>query len=80
MLAFDAAWKLDALLDLLADILGGPSCPHRDLLARAALALGDFVEVDGVLDRLGHCAVAPQDDFDVLYAACTALERAGPTP
>ncbi len=65
---------------VLADIVTSPSCAYSDVRAHAAVAMGDFVDVDGVLEALGHCAVDPQDDFDVRYAAFTALERAGPTP
>jgi hypothetical protein len=46
----------------------------------AALALGAFTQIDGVLSTLSSIAVAPKESIDLRYAAFTSLERAGPTP
>jgi hypothetical protein len=51
-----------------------------DLRLQAALTLGEFAQVDGVLDRLGATCRAQEESVDLRYAAFTSLERAGPTP
>ena len=50
------------------------------LRLQAALALGDFTQIDGVLSRLTAVAVARHESIDLRYAAFTSIERAGPTP
>jgi hypothetical protein len=49
------------------------------LRLEAALALGEFVQVDGVLSTLGGVAFAKDESIDLRYAAFTSIERAGPT-
>jgi hypothetical protein len=51
-----------------------------DLRLQAALALGEFTDINGVLDALGSVALDPQELLDLRYSAFTCLERAGPTP
>jgi hypothetical protein len=51
-----------------------------DLRLEAALALGAFIEIDGVLSRLIALSLAKDESIDLRYAAFTSLERAGPTP
>jgi len=51
-----------------------------DLRLEAALALGLFTEIHGVLTLLSNLAVAQEESIDLRYAAFTSLERAGPTP
>jgi hypothetical protein len=51
-----------------------------ELRLQAALALGDFTGIDGVLPILSKVALAPEESIDLRYAAFTAIERAGPTP
>jgi hypothetical protein len=46
---------------------------------RAALVLGDFVDVDGVLSALGTLAAAECEPTELRYDAYTSLQRAGPT-
>ena len=53
---------------------------NEELRLQAALALGDFTEIDGVLSRLSALSLAHDESIDLRYAAFTALERAGPTP
>ena len=63
-----------ALGALLADISA------EELRLQAALALGDFTHIDGVLSRLCALALARDASIDLRYAAFTSIERAGPTP
>jgi hypothetical protein len=46
---------------------------------RAAIVLGDFVDVDGVLSALGMLAAAGSEPTELRYNAYTSLQRAGPT-
>jgi HEAT repeat protein len=50
-----------------------------DLRLQAALTLGEFTDVEGVLPTLGALALEPHESIDLRYAAFTSLERAGPT-
>jgi len=50
-----------------------------DLRLQAALALGEFTDIGGVLSALGSLALEPQELLDLRYSAFTSLERAGPT-
>jgi hypothetical protein len=50
------------------------------LRLQAALTLGDFTEVDGVLPKLSAVSLARDESIDLRYAAFTSVERAGPTP
>ena len=50
-----------------------------DLRLQAALALGEFTEIAGVLSALGALALEPHESIDLRYTAFTSLERAGPT-
>jgi hypothetical protein len=50
-----------------------------DLRLQAALALGEFTEIAGVLPALAALALEPHVSIDLRYAAFTSLERAGPT-
>jgi hypothetical protein len=51
----------------------------EQLRLEAALALGEFIHIDGVLSTLGAVALAQDESIDLRYAAFTSLERAGPT-
>jgi hypothetical protein len=51
-----------------------------DLRLQAALALGEFIDISGVLCALGSLALEPHALIDLRYCAFTSLERAGPTP
>lgn len=62
----------------IGDLLVDESAP--DLRLQAALALGEFVQIDGVLARLNAVCLAQDESIDLRYAAFTSLERAGPTP
>ena len=50
-----------------------------DLRLQAALVLGDFVDVGGVLAALGAVARDAKEPLDLRYTAFTSLQRAGPT-
>ena len=50
-----------------------------DLRLEAALALGDFTQIDGVLARLSAVCLSHEESIDLRYAGFTSLERAGPT-
>jgi hypothetical protein len=62
----------------IGDVLADNSTP--ELRLEAALALGVFTEIDGVLTALSSLAVAHEESIDLRYAAFTSLERAGPRP
>jgi hypothetical protein len=57
-------------------VLAEESSPGLQL--QAALALGDFTEVDGVLSRLNAICLMDDASIDLRYAAFTSIERAGP--
>ena len=61
-----------------SDILADKSTV--ELRLEAALALGAFTQIDGVLATLSNVALARDESIDLRYAAFTSLERAGPTP
>jgi hypothetical protein len=63
-----------ALGDVLADMSA------EELRLQAALALGDFTQIDGVLSSLSAVSLARDESIDLRYAAFTSVERAGPTP
>jgi hypothetical protein len=50
-----------------------------DLRLQATLALGEFIEIAGVLPALGALALESYESIDLRYSAFTSLERAGPT-
>jgi hypothetical protein len=62
----------------IGDVLSDRST--SDLRLQAALALGQFTNVAGVLSTLKTVASSPAESIDLRYAAFTSLERAGPTP
>jgi len=53
---------------------------NADVRVQAALALGTFTDVGGVLQKLSATCVAQDESIDLRYSAFTSLERAGPTP
>ena len=55
------------------------SSSSADLRLQAALAMGEFIEIDGVLATLSAICLAQHESIDLRYAAFTSLERAGPT-
>jgi HEAT repeat protein len=62
----------------IADVLDHGATAERRL--EAALALGEFTQVDGVLARLGAVCLTHDESIDLRYAAFTSLERARPMP
>jgi hypothetical protein len=50
----------------------------EELRLEAALALGEFIQIDGVLSTLGAVVLAQDESIDLRYAAFTSVERAGP--
>jgi hypothetical protein len=64
----------NSIADVLADT------PTEGLRLQAALALGEFTQVNGVLPRLGAVCLGQDESIDLRYAAFTSVERAGPTP
>ena len=67
-----------AVAGAIGDVLADTSA--EELRLQAALALGDFTQIDGVLSRLSVVSLARDESIDLRYAAFTAIERAGPTP
>ena len=67
-----------AVAKSVAQVLADTSA--AELRLQAALALGDFTGIDGVLAILSQIALACDESIDLRYAAFTAIERAGPTP
>jgi HEAT repeat protein len=51
-----------------------------DLRLQAAISLGEFTQIDGVLSWLNAVCLAPDESIDLRYAAFTSIERAGSTP
>jgi hypothetical protein len=51
-----------------------------ELRLQAALALGEFTDIRGVLSALGSLALESHELLDLRYSAFTSLERAGCTP
>jgi hypothetical protein len=64
--------------EAIGDVLTETS--NTELRLQAALALGELVEIEGVIARLGEVCFAQDESLDLRYAAFTALERAGPAP
>jgi len=58
------------------DVLVGHA--NEEFRLQAALTLGEFTEIDGVLSRLAVVSLAGHESIDVRYAAFTSIERAGP--
>jgi hypothetical protein len=67
---------------LVADAVGEVLTDKSNVQLRlqAALTLGNFAEIDGVLPRLSAVSLARDESIDLRYAAFTSIERAGPTP
>jgi hypothetical protein len=55
------------------------SASESQLRLHAALILGDFADVEGVLGMLGSLAMDPREPIELRYNAFTSLQRAGPT-
>jgi hypothetical protein len=51
-----------------------------ELRVQAAIALGEFVDIAGVISTLSGVCRVLDESIDIRYAAFTSLERAGPTP
>jgi hypothetical protein len=49
------------------------------LRVHAAIDLGDFVDLDRVVDALAALAANPAEPLELRYSAFTSLQRAGPT-
>ena len=67
-----------AVATALGDVLAHAS--GQNLRLQAALALGDFNELSGVLSILCAISLARDESIDLRYAAFTSIERAGPSP
>lgn len=52
---------------------------NAELRLQAALTLGHFTDVDGVLSTLSAVSLGRDESIDLRYAAFTSVERAGPT-
>src|SRR3954471_23463021 len=50
-----------------------------DLRLHAAVVLGDFADVEGILGALGMVASDPGESLELRYNAFTSIQRAGPT-
>jgi len=61
----------------IGDVLANAST--EDIRLQAALALGDYTQIDGVLSTLTVISLAQDESIDLRYAAFTSIERAGPT-
>jgi hypothetical protein len=66
-----------AAAQAVSDVLNDPTT--IELRIQAALALGDFTRIDGVLATLASVSLAGEESIDLRYAAFTSVERAGPT-
>jgi hypothetical protein len=63
-----------ALEDLVTD------ASSEEVRLQSALALGDFIQVEGVLSTLTTVSLARDESIDLRYAAFASIERAGATP
>jgi hypothetical protein len=63
----------EALLQILSD--GG----FPQLQLEAAMALGEFIDLDGVSAALGDMTLDVAQPIDLRYSAFTSLQRSGPT-
>jgi hypothetical protein len=63
-----------ALMQVVAD------SRSTELRVNAALALGEFAEVEGVIESVSEVALNADEALDLRYSAFTVLERVGPTP
>ena len=52
----------------------------EQLRVQAALALGDFTDIVGVISSLSEISLARDESIDLRYAAFTSIERTGPSP
>src|SRR5262249_37003872 len=59
-------------------VLADPS--PANLRLQAALALGDFIQIDSVVWSLRAVSLARDEYIDLRYAVLDSIERAGPTP
>jgi hypothetical protein len=73
-----AASERPRVAGVFIELLGEDS--SIELRLQAALALGEFTDVRGVVAALGALANAPDEMFDLGYAAFTALDGVGPMP
>ena len=69
----------DRVLAASAGLAGLAAGSDSRIRLRAAIVLGDFVDVDGVLGALGTLAAAESEPTELRYNAYTSLQRAGPT-
>jgi hypothetical protein len=67
-----------AVAEAVVDVLANTS--NEELRLQAALTLGDFTQIAGVLPTLSAVSLARDESIDLRYAAFTSIERAGPTP
>jgi hypothetical protein len=51
-----------------------------ELRLQAALALGEFIDINGVLSSLTAVSLAQDESIDLRYAAFMSVEQAGPIP
>ena len=72
------ALAADACLTVLVPSANVPPADDR-LRLHAALVLGDFIELPGVLAALGALAQAARESIELRYNAFTSLQRAGPS-
>jgi hypothetical protein len=66
-----------AAAEAMRQILADRSSP--DLRLQTALALAEFVDLQGVATSLGRLALDTAEPLDLRYSAFTSLQRAGPT-
>jgi hypothetical protein len=67
-----------AVAEAMRQVLADRSSP--DLRLQTALALAEFVDLEGVPTALGSLALDTAEPIDLRYSAFTSLQRAGPTP
>jgi HEAT repeat protein len=53
---------------------------NEELRVQAALGLGEFTDIDGVLSTLSTVSLAQTESIDLRYTAFTSLERGGLKP
>jgi hypothetical protein len=61
-----------------AEVLAHPA--NEELRVQAALGLGEFTDINGVLSTLNTISLAQTESIDLRYTAFTSFERGGLKP
>ena len=68
------------IAQVLTRIVSDATASDSELRLEATVALGDCIDIPGVMAELCAVCAEPGELFDVRYAAFLSLQRGGPTP